>query len=255
MLTACASRVVRRFPGLLPLLKRAFPPPAEGRCINIGGGRWYHPRWENLDWFVDGAFVDRRIDLRLMQRIELPDNCASAVFTSHVLEHLTDEQGDFLLREACRLLHPGGVLRVAVPDAELAIAAYRTGDAGFFDAGGVTCRGSSLEEKLVNFFASYRRGDERGGPRVEPQEVRKALAELDRAGFVRWCVARIPVDADSVSHVNGYDYGKLEAALVAAGFAEVARSAFRGSRVPAMRGRDFDNRPRASLYVEAVKRG
>lgn len=49
------------------------------------------------------------------------------VYTSHFLEHLFEKEGAQLLREACRVLRPGGTIRVCVPDLAYAVELYRQG--------------------------------------------------------------------------------------------------------------------------------
>jgi predicted SAM-dependent methyltransferase len=53
------------------------------------------------------------------------DNSASAVFASHILEHLYRNEGEQLIRESLRVLCPGGVLRVIVPDLETIVQEYK----------------------------------------------------------------------------------------------------------------------------------
>jgi predicted SAM-dependent methyltransferase len=48
--------------------------------------------------------------------IPVGDDVASAIYSSHMLEHLDDEVARRLLAEAYRVLLPGGVLRVVVPE-------------------------------------------------------------------------------------------------------------------------------------------
>ena len=246
-------RCARRFPSLLAVLRRLFPPRHDRRCLNIGGGRWYLPRWENLDYYVDGRFVDHRVDLRGRGRIDLPDGCAAMVFCSHVLEHLDDAQVAHLLSEVARLLRDGGVVRISVPDPEKALAAYRAGDEEFFRCGEVTCTGDTIEAMLVSFFASYRMDGHSGVPALDPAVVRAELEQRELFAFARWCVDAIPAEAPYRGHVNAHTSDKLCEMLRVAGFSEVRRSTFRGSSVPAMRGAAFDNRPRVSLFVEATK--
>jgi len=49
---------------------------------------------------------------------------ASAVFASHVLEHLYRDEGQQLIRESRRVLCPGGILRLIVPDLEAIVQEY-----------------------------------------------------------------------------------------------------------------------------------
>jgi predicted SAM-dependent methyltransferase len=233
--------------------KARFLPDPCARKINLGAGYWYRPYWENIDLYTDDAFVDYKTDLRSLQRFPLEDGCAELLFTSHCLEHLSDEAALHALHESCRILKPGAVMRILVPDLEKAFAAYRAGDAGFFSAGDITLVGESAERRLVNFFASYRKDGYSGGPVVDDAEVAGRFAALDRYDFVSWCVSLIPGDAPYKAHVNGYDFEKLAGMLKQAGFGAVEKSGFRRSRIPELRGEEFDNRPTASLFVEAVK--
>ncbi|HEX9935496.1 MAG TPA: methyltransferase domain-containing protein [Longimicrobium sp.] len=75
--------------------------------------------------------------LNVSKRFPFADNTFEAVFTSHMLEHLFLDQARSCVSEALRVLAPGGVLRIAVPDLDLLIARYRPEDAdawaeGFF---------------------------------------------------------------------------------------------------------------------------
>ena len=49
---------------------------------------------------------------------------ADCIFSSHFLEHLFRKDADHLLRECYRVLKPGGILRISVPDLEYAVSLY-----------------------------------------------------------------------------------------------------------------------------------
>ena len=233
------------------ILKRVLSPRPHRRRLNLGGGRWYRPRWENVDQLDDPLFVDHRLDLREGPRLPVEDTSTELVFSSHCLEHVEDQVARLVLADCHRVMIPGGTIRIAVPDMDKAFSAYRRCDHSFFDHGGVTCRGETLEEKLVCFFASYSLAEYRGGPKIPAAEIRAAIGTMCSYDFCRWCVSRIPGHATHLGHVNAYDFTKMHHLLEAAGFQEIERSSYRGSSVPTLRGAAFDNRPTVTLYVEA----
>ncbi len=61
---------------------------------------------------------------------------AHFIFTEHFLEHLTREQGLVLLEDCRRVLRPGGVIRVVVPDLAYLISKYLAKDLNWGGAGG-----------------------------------------------------------------------------------------------------------------------
>ena len=52
-----------------------------------------------------------------------PESC-EVVYSSHMLEHLDRSGADKFLKEAFRVLRPGGIIRIAVPDLKKQIAQY-----------------------------------------------------------------------------------------------------------------------------------
>lgn len=85
------------------------------QMINVGCGSVCHPDWINLD------LAPKRSDVRycdLAARWPFDDGSIDVAYSSHVIEHLTREQADFLVSESYRVLKPGGIFRVATPDLE-----------------------------------------------------------------------------------------------------------------------------------------
>lgn len=60
----------------------------------------------------------------LSRGIPFGDNTSDAIFHSNMLEHLDRHVAPTFLAEALRVLKPGGIHRIVVPDFELACAAY-----------------------------------------------------------------------------------------------------------------------------------
>lgn len=91
------------------------------KLVNIGCGTVYHAAWINLDSAPCTAEV-QRCDVRA--GLPFPDACVDAVYHAHVLEHLDAAGAHGFLGECHRVLRPGGILRVVVPDLEGIARAY-----------------------------------------------------------------------------------------------------------------------------------
>lgn len=85
--------------------------------LNLGCGHVFvdSADWLNLD-FVPASPAVRQANL--LDRLPLADDAASLVYSSHFLEHVPRALVPGLLRECWRVLQPGGVLRLVVPDLE-----------------------------------------------------------------------------------------------------------------------------------------
>ncbi len=88
--------------------------------LHLGSGRFPKAGWVNID--LVGVPVD--LPWNLAGGIPFPTGCADAVFHEHLLEHLSVAEGYRLLRECGRVLKPGGVLRLGVPDAGAYLRSY-----------------------------------------------------------------------------------------------------------------------------------
>lgn len=63
----------------------------------------------------------------LTKRFPWPDHSAECIYTSHTLEHFSREEGLHFLSECRRVLGPGGILRIIVPDVRHIIEEYLKG--------------------------------------------------------------------------------------------------------------------------------
>lgn len=85
--------------------------------LNLGCGANYSidPCWTNVDFSSASADV---LAHDLSTGIPFDDDTFDAVYHSHVLEHFSKRDAPDFIGECLRVLKPGGVLRVVVPDLE-----------------------------------------------------------------------------------------------------------------------------------------
>lgn len=94
--------------------------PEGPACLNVGCGTCFFPEWTNVDLVpVQGV---QACDIR--QPLPCPAAAFDATYSSHVLEHLNPAAGRAFLAEQFRVLKPGGVCRVVVPDLETICREY-----------------------------------------------------------------------------------------------------------------------------------
>ena len=91
--------------------------------INLGCG--YRPMqgWINVD---RARSPEVQVVWDLARGLPFPDSSCSAIFSEHLIEHVTKEDAARLLSECHRVLQSGGVLRLSTPDAELFLRSYAT---------------------------------------------------------------------------------------------------------------------------------
>ena len=89
--------------------------------LNVGCGSRFHPAWTNLDLVATHPSVLAH-DVR--RGLPFPENSFEVVYHSHVLEHMETSDARKFIGECVRVLKPGGVLRMAVPDLERIVRDY-----------------------------------------------------------------------------------------------------------------------------------
>lgn len=83
--------------------------------VNIGCGSTYHLEWINLDIASNSPHV---ISYDIRKGLPFEDNSCDVVYSSHLLEHLKQCEAHDLVAEVYRVLRPGGIFRIVVPDLE-----------------------------------------------------------------------------------------------------------------------------------------
>ena len=122
--------------GLLPLRRRrveeqlstlGVDPASKDLKLHVGCGKGILPGWINID--VDPA----PLALNVLWGLPFPDRSVSHVFVSHMLEHLFFPRDvRFFLAEVRRVMAPGGVVRIVVPDHRAVHRGVSSNDRLFF---------------------------------------------------------------------------------------------------------------------------
>ena len=184
----------------------------------------------HLDDFINIDIAPAPLAMNVLWGLPFDDGTVATVYLSHLLEHLfypTDVMA--LFAEIYRVLAPGGVVRVVVPDIAKCLAAYARGDQAFFAARRENFSWWPADASLLENFLTY------AGVGPEP-------------GYL------------FESHKYGYDFATLAKALAQAGFAEITHSEFQGSREKALHIEHLSAAARwrageeyLSLFVEAIR--
>lgn len=130
--------------------------------LNLGAGKSPIDGYENID----------RKTGQEVYPLNYPDGCADEIRASHVLEHFSHTQIDDVFREWVRVLKPGGIIKIAVPDFDLICQWHATGqisNAHAYLMGGHIddddCHGAAItRERLSGMFMDAGLEDVRDWP-------------------------------------------------------------------------------------------
>jgi SAM-dependent methyltransferase len=126
----------------------------------------------------------------IVRGLPVADGSAQAAYCSHVLEHLPRDDVTAALRNTFRLLRPGGVFRLVVPDLQWRAARYVEAASGADPA----AADGLIDSCLLGT---------RSNPRTPVDWLRKQLGRS--------------------AHLWMYDFAALERLLAEAGFAQIRR--------------------------------
>jgi len=226
----------------------------------------------------------------LRRSLPFPAGSFQAVYAAHVLEHLVPAEAVRLLAEVRRLLAPGGIVRIVVPDLEGIARAYlesldrassapspehrwehRWMTVELLDQlvretpGGLMRRWWSCDPVPARGFIEARLGQEAAAGIVAVAAARQSSGEASiAAGEIFAAMPATPRAARRFAalgerHRWMYDHVSLGDLLAASGFTEVCRTGPDASRIPGFRESCLDadsvGRPWKpdSLYMEGVK--
>jgi predicted SAM-dependent methyltransferase len=131
------------------LRHRLFAKPRPIAKVHLGPGqRNYIAGWIN----VDANFLTAKIDLwaDIGARFPFRAGTVDAFYSHHVIEHLPDSSLAFHFSEMFRSLKPGGVIRIAGPNADMAVQKFVENQLAWF--GDFPDERRSIGGRFANFI-------------------------------------------------------------------------------------------------------
>lgn len=112
--------VLQQLNNILNLKRASYKKPSSPVRLNLGCGEKPLPNYINCDLF-SGPGVDEVFSL---DEIPYADGSVEAIYSEHSLEHLPRIKAENALAEWARVLKPGGLLTLKIPDLELACQSF-----------------------------------------------------------------------------------------------------------------------------------
>ena len=244
----------------------------EKSLLNLGCGSHFHPAWVNVDIKSSCEGV---ITHDLTHGIPFADETFDAVYHSHLLEHLDRNKAHEFVADCHRVLKPGGIIRIAVPDLETIARLYlKSLDEALQGDEQAAERHEWMTIELLDQLARHQPGGHmlkhwsRDPMPCKDFVISRLGSEVKKYLERKPSLSESKVDALSVGrfrlsgevHQWMYDRFSLARLLESAGFTETEAVTASRSRIPGFENYHLDTEPGGqvrkpdSLFMEAVKR-
>ena len=238
--------------------------------LNIGAGDYVIDGFKSLDFYSEHyypnkqKFLNERVEYDLRNdSIPYEDGVVDNIYISHVIEHIETVHVENFIKDAFRVLSPGGVLRIAGPDGKFLfnVSQFRNGywqwrNVSFSNKNRYTTDWDDIDQYdfLIRELSTPNcrfYNNKLAGKGLDKGHL-KGLSYGDLKATLREGLALRA--AHPGDHINIWDFESLKVLGLMVGFSHVIESKQRGSVSSMMQGIQFDKTaPQMSLYVDMVK--
>tara|TARA_R110000744_G_scaffold18499_8_gene49657 strand:- start:7673 stop:8416 length:744 start_codon:yes stop_codon:yes gene_type:complete len=245
----------------------------EKKFINIGSCGFRMDGWINLDkpsshYSAWQSPIDLEHDLMTLNPICIRDECLDIAYTSHTIEHISDEYVYHLFRETHRILKKGGVFRITCPDIDKCYEAYTNGNKEYISSwkkAYVPFRKLGIGEQFLFLFASYLSPFHKSEvEKYTEEQIREIFDTKSKFDALTYFTTECQKYADKLQkiypgdHISWWGHNRLKDTLKEIGFRNIVSQEFCCSDTPELQGFDRHNDDNVeklnhTLFLECTK--
>lgn len=161
--------------------------------LHLGCGSVIMPGFLNID-VADICHTEYlKYDLSSGLPKSIEDNSVDFIYSSHFLEHMTNYSASIILNDCYRVMAPGGVIKLCLPDITECMQAWLAKDTAYFRHINPSVFG--IESRYLTWISYMEYASHQNGEHVTMWDKEKARIYLENAGFSNFSV-RDPEDVD-----------------------------------------------------------
>lgn len=248
--------------------------------LNLGGGPEFSAfRWDNLD-SARGKYNPSPFEFDPESALPFEDGSKSVVYSSHFLEHIDPATARRVLAETHRVLKPGGLFVLKIPDFDEIIAKWQAGELAYFhypnmameeivptwtahnivdsiDYRALVCFCGYWNDAWGDHFSKERKldgGAYHGPPAISADTIKTLFETKSPFEIAAYCREQALKECQDIhfNHQNAWSHDEIKMWITEAGFSvkSMDRERVRKTHkfIPGI-----DEMRRISMYVEAVR--
>ena len=216
--------------------------------------------------YVKKSDIDVDYDLKEFTQINRPENFYDYIYTSHVIEHLLNENVEHIFKESYRMLKKDGIIRITCPDYDKLLKMYLNNEniSELWGPCGCSCNsnydwfmmnGFCYTSSVCKDFVNFVEDDDI----ISESKFNEIFNEKGKVGTFDYLYNINKKYSSHASHptgfhINWWNYMKIKSYLEKVGFKDVVLQKNNTSYMKELTDYRFNTTlPKMSIYVEAKK--